>query len=485
VTRRLAALLLAPALLACAALRAREGSPGIERSVVRIEVHAQRGNWATPWDPPAPEQRSGTGFVIRGGLVMTNAHVVSDARLILLYLDGDPTPHPARVRMVGHDCDLALVEPLEAGRLDGLPALGIGGLPRLRSVVETYGYPAGGERISSTRGVVSRIEMQRYSHTEYDWHLSVQTDAAINPGNSGGPVVQDGRVVGVAFQAASQLENVGYFIPSEVIEHFLTDAADGRYDGYPDLGVTLANLENPAVRRSAGMREGESGVRVEFVFPGSSADGELADGDVLLGIDGREIANDGTADLDGLRLHVGVLLDRRQVGEEIALGVLRDGERRELRIPMRLFPRFRLYRRRYDELPRFFVYGGLVFAPLDREVLLTLGQDVPSDLSYECYLRPLLDPQGARDEPVVLLRRLEHAVNADLPWAGHLVVDRVNGRPIGSLGDLVAAIEGQREPFQVFEFGYSGRFVVLDRVEAEGAQREILELYGLPSDRRL
>jgi S1-C subfamily serine protease len=483
--RPLAALLLAPALLACAALRARESWSGIERSVVRIEVHAQRGNWAAPWDPSAPEQRSGTGFVIRGGLVMTNAHVVSDARLILLYLDGDPTPHPARVRMVGHDCDLALVEPLEAGRLDGLPALGFGPLPPLRSAVETYGYPAGGERISSTRGVVSRIEMQRYSHTEYDWHLSVQTDAAINPGNSGGPVVQDGRVVGVAFQAASQLENVGYFIPSEVIDHFLADAADGRYDGYPDLGVTLANLENPAVRRSAGMREGESGVRVEFVFPGSSAEGALREGDVLLGIDGRDIANDGTVDFDGLRLHVGVLLDRRQVGEEIELRVLREQERRDLRIPMQLFPRFRIYRRSYDEQPRFFVYGGLVFVPLEREVLLTLGQDVPSDLSYECYLRPLLDPQGARDEPVVLLRRLEHAVNADLPWAGNLVVDRVNGRPVTSLADLVAAIESNREPFQVFEFGYFGRFAVLDRVEAERARREILELYGLPSDRRL
>ena len=477
--------LLAPALLACAGRGPQAASPGIERSVVRIQVHAQRGNWAAPWDASAPEQRSGSGFVIRGGLVMTNAHVVSDARLILLFLHGDPAPHQARVRSIGHDCDLALVEPVEAGLLDALPPLGFGALPELRSAVETYGYPAGGERISSTRGVVSRIEMQRYSHTEYDWHLTAQTDAAINPGNSGGPVVQDGRVVGVSFQAAAQLENVGYFIPGEVIEHFLTDAADGRYDGYPDLGVTLANLENPAARRLAGMRAGESGVRVEFVFPDSSAAGELREGDVLLEVDGRDVANDGTVDFDGLRLHVGVLFDRRQVGEQIELRVLRDGERRDFRIPLHLFPRFRLYRRSYDELPRYFVYAGLVFVPLEREVLLTLGQDVPSDLSYECYLRPMLEPESARDEPVVLLRRLEHPVNADLPWAGNLVVDRVNGRAVRSLADLVAALEQSREPFQVFEFGSFGRFAVLDRAEAERAHREILELYGLPSDRRL
>jgi S1-C subfamily serine protease len=453
--------------------------------VVRILTHEQRGNWAAPWDASAPEQRTGSGFVIAGGVVMTNAHVVSDARLILLYLHGDPAPHEARARMVGHDCDLALVEPLEPGLLDGLPPLSLGPLPAVRSVVETYGYPAGGERISSTRGVVSRIEVQRYSHTEGDSHLSVQTDAAINPGNSGGPVVQDGKVVGVAFQAAGQLENVGYFIPREVIDHFLEDAADGLYDGYPDLGIRVANLENPAARRAAGMRDGETGVHVDQVFPGSSADGRLRAGDVLLAVAGHEIANDGTIAVDGLRLHFEVLLDRLQVGEEIELRRLRQGERQDLRFPVDRYPPYRLYRRIYDELPRYFVYAGLVFVPLDREVLITFGEEVSPDLVFESYLRPIVEPERMRPEPVVLLGRLDHPVNADLPLWRNLVVERANGRSIGNLAELVAAVEENRGPFQVFEFAYLGYFAVLDRAEAERAQREILDLYGIPSDRHL
>ncbi len=64
----------------------------------------------------------------------------------------------------------------------------------------TYGFPLGGQDVSSTAGIVSRIESRRYVHSGADSHLVVQTDAAINPGNSGGPVVQDGKVVGVAFQ---------------------------------------------------------------------------------------------------------------------------------------------------------------------------------------------------------------------------------------------------------------------------------------------
>jgi len=479
----LASALLAPLVTTCATLPDRDR--GIERSVVRILNHAQRGDWYTPWDASTTEQGSGSGFVIEGGLVMTNAHVVSDARMILLYLYGDPNPHEARVRIIAHDCDLALVEPVDPGVLDGLPAMSFGGLPRLRSVVETYGYPAGGERISSTRGVVSRIEMQRYSHTEGDSHLTVQTDAAINPGNSGGPVVQGGRVVGVAFQAASQLENVGYFIPTEVIRHFLSDAADSRYDGYPDLGITTSTLENPAARSRAGMGPDQSGVRVDFVFRGSSADDRLRPGDVLLEIGDHPIANDGTVAADGLRLDFEVLLDRLQIGEEVRLGILREGAGQRLQFPVDRYPPFRLYRRIYDEPPRYFVYAGLVFVPLDREILLTQGDEIPQQLIYESYLRPMAEPGSAREEPVVLMRRLDHPVNAEMAWSKGLVVDRVDGRAIRDLFDLVAALDEDAGPFHVIEFAYSHRFAVLDREEALRSHAEILELYGVSRDRRL
>src|SRR5262245_62375568 len=143
---------------------------GFEHSVVRIINYSQRGDWFSPWDVTGVRASSGTGFVIDGGLLLTNAHVVSDARLLLLYLHGDPTPHKARAVMLGHDCDLALVRPEEKELLRNVPVLPLGGLPPLRSAVETYGYPAGGDQISSTRGVVSRIETQVYAHSGVDRH---------------------------------------------------------------------------------------------------------------------------------------------------------------------------------------------------------------------------------------------------------------------------------------------------------------------------
>jgi S1-C subfamily serine protease len=412
-------------LMACPESR-NNGKRPFERSIVRIVNHSQRGDWHAPWVPRAATYSAGSGFVIEGGRVMTNAHVVSDARMILLYLGDDPTPHEARVEAIGHDCDLALVEPVEPGLLDDFPAMQFGGLPELGSSVETFGYPAGGQRISSTRGVVSRIEKAIYAHTGADSHLTVQTDAAINPGNSGGPVVQDGRVAGVAFQASTDLENVGFFIPTEVIHHFLEDVADGTYDGYPDLGVQVVNLENPAARRDSKMNSDQSGVRAEFVYPKSSADGLVREADVLLAIDGHPIANDGTIELDGLRVGYEQLLDRRQAGELVPLEILRNGEHHQVSVPMQVYPPFNAYRRLYDQLPRYYVYAGLVFVPLNTEVIVPFEESAPEHLLYELYYRPLEEPLAVRRESIVLLRRLDHAVNGYRSWHRDLVVDRVN-----------------------------------------------------------
>ncbi|MFI5042063.1 MAG: PDZ domain-containing protein, partial [Acidimicrobiales bacterium] len=460
---------------------------GFERSVVRIVNFAQRGDYYSPWDVTAVRASSGSGFVIDGGVILTNAHVVSDARLLMLYVHGDPTPHKARALVLGHDCDLALVRPDEEGLLDDLPALTFGDLPALRSSVETYGYPAGGDQISSTRGVVSRIEMLVYAHSGVDRHIAIQTDAAINPGNSGGPVVQAGKVVGVAFQGASDLENVGFFIPVEVIRHFLEDNRDGRYDGYPDLSVLESNMENPAARRRAGMRDDETGVRIDYIAGGGSAAGKLLVGDILLAVDGRPIANDGSILERGLRFDYGLLVDRHQIGETVRVRALRGSDRLDLSIPLSAPPGVDRHSNLYDQAPRYFIYAGLVFVPLNVETLKTMGRDwlVNADkrLLYEHLFRPLSDPEADSTEPVALLRRLDDPVNVAIPWPRNQLVTQVNGHPIKSLRDLIEAFESGSSQYHVIELGDPGRFFVLDRQAADRASPEILKRYGIDKDR--
>jgi hypothetical protein len=152
---------------------------------------------------------------------------------------------------------------------------------------------------------------------------------------------------------------------------------------------------------------------------------------------------------------------------------------------MQVYPPFARYKRIYDELPRYYVNAGLIFVPLNRELFVALGKKLPEHILYELYYRPIEEPLSARRESVVLLRRLDHAVNGQMSWYLNLVVDEVNGRSIESLEELIEAIESNSASYHVFDFAYYGKLGVLDRQAAEDANEEILEIYGIPEDRRL
>jgi S1-C subfamily serine protease len=473
--------------LTVASLTHARDSVGLEGSVVRIVNYAQRADWSSPWNSERVGESWGSGFVIKGGLVMTNAHVVSDSKSLLIHVLNDPTPHEAEVVHLGHDCDLALIRPKDPNVLKGVTPLEFGGLPRLGSSVDTLGYPMGGIQVTSTRGVVSRIEEQVYVHSGIDGHLAVQTDAATNPGSSGGPVVQDGRVVGVAFQYQEELQRVGFFIPTEVIARFLEDIKDGHYDGYPDLGILTATMAHPAARARAGMADGETGVRASGTISGSSADGHILKGDVMLALNGHAIANDGSIVEGPRRMPFGMLIDRMFIGDKATVRVLRDGKRFDVAFPLRRMRFAESRRNAYDTDPRYFVYGGLIFVPLCRETLKTYGEDwsrkAPPELMDQFFYRDEIDREFQDHERVVLLRRLDDPVNIEMAWYAGQIVERVNGKVIMGLDDLIAAIEQNQSDFHLLEFAHGRRFGVLDRRKADAANAGILERYGIQQDR--
>ncbi len=127
------------------------------------------------------------------------------------------------VQFVDNDADLALVGVEEPAFMNGITPMEIGETPHVQDDVLAVGYPLGGEDISYTRGIVSRIEDIRYSHG-WTHLLGIQVDAAINSGNSGGPVLdlKSGKIAGIAFQGLGKEEgeSLGYIIPPEIIRHF-------------------------------------------------------------------------------------------------------------------------------------------------------------------------------------------------------------------------------------------------------------------------
>ena len=466
------------------------GAASPEKSVIQITTSSQQPSWDAPWRFDAVRRSSGTGFLISGRRIVTNAHVVSWAKQILVRRYQDPRPYAARVKFIAHDCDLAILEVEDERFFQGMEALDLGDLPPVRSPVVTYGYPAGGEQISYTRGVVSRIELQSYSHIGNRAYLAAQTDAAINPGNSGGPVIQDDKVVGVAFQGIPGLENTGFFIPTTLVKHLLKDVEDGRYDGFPQVGVRLVALQNPAYRRALKLPDDDLGARIDHIFDFPKTKELLRREDVLLKAGGYNVASDGTILYAGNRVFVGVVFNDFQKGETVPLSIWREGKTITVDLPLHIYQGDRSEGNQYDVLPRYFVFGGLVFTPLNRDFMRTLAgswtDTANNELFYELFYRKHESPLTVRKEPVVLAAILAHGVNANLETRGRTLVDKINGIKIEQLEDVVRAFgEVGNAAQHVIEFYPDRNLECLDRAAADAANPSILKTYGISKDRRL
>ena len=581
----------------------------IEKAVVVIEVTSQRGDWYSPWQRARSTRANGSGFIIGEGLVMTNAHIVSDAKQIIVRRNGDSTPYFASVEYAAHDSDLALLRVNQPDFKKGVRPLPIGDLPSLRTRVRTYGFPAGGEKISRTEGVVSRIEFITYLHSGADAHLGIQTDSAINPGNSGGPVMQEGKVVGVAFQTNTRLNDVGFFIPTSVVKRFLKDIRDSRYDGYAEMGIVSSNLINPSYRRYLGlpgeltgvvvdrvvpgasadgailpgdvitgidgipvrhlgiqtdsainpgnsggpvMQEGKvvgvafqtntrlndvgffiptsvvkrflkdirdsrydgyaemgivssnlinpsyrrylglpgelTGVVVDRVVPGASADGAILPGDVITGIDGIPVRFDGTIKYFGHSLNFEQIAEEKLVNDKLRLSVWREGELKQVSFRMKNLKDGERLRSNFDVLPSYVIYAGLVFMKLDQEYLKTFGnywRNAEKSLLYNHFFSAVERPSAEPRETVVLTRILPHKINSAYRSRANSIVSKINDQIIRRLADVPRAFASEKGKYHRIEMEESGIVIIMNRDEANASHKEILDTYGIPQAKRL
>lgn len=454
-------------------------SKKISNSVVKISVVSQQPDYSVPWNPGQIKQTSGTGFLISGNRILTNAHVSSNARFIVLEKEDDSRKYEAYVKFIAHDCDLAILQVVDKSFLEGLTPLTFGGVPNLNSTVMVVGYPIGGNRISVTRGVVSRIDYQVYSHSSADSHLAIQIDAAINPGNSGGPVLQKNAVVGVAFQAyrANVAQGVGYMIPMPVIQRFLTDIDDLRYDSYVDLGVYLFPLVNKAYRRALGLDPGDYGVVVSHVLSAGASAGILKAGDVLLSIENLPIYSNGHVEIGGRRVLMAEVVERKFKGDTVRLKIIRDKKEMEVAVILTTPWPYLTQAHRHDVQPRFVCFGGLVFQPLSFGFIKA---SKVKDIRLLYHYSRFLDDEIYLEKPevVVISKILPDPVNAYLSDSVNSIVYKINNKVIRTLEDVSASFKAPDDYYIIKLLG-KGRPIVIERKTAMEAKSRILDRYDV------
>ncbi|MEY4482955.1 MAG: hypothetical protein RL693_407 [Verrucomicrobiota bacterium] len=453
--------------------------------IVRIEASFLMPDYRTPWQGGRPTSGSGTGWMVGKNKFITNAHVVSNSTKLVIRTMNDPEPHEARILFIAHDCDLAMIEAVDPKFAEPLKPLKLDGIPKLNTEVIVVGYPVGGERMSVTRGVVSRIDFQSYSHSGIDQHLTIQVDAAINPGNSGGPVLQNGKVVGVAFQGYSGAvaQNVGYMIPVPVIERFLKDVSDGRYDHYMDLAITDFSIENPAQIKALGLENDGVGVMISNVESAGAAGGLIEVGDVILSIDGNTVYNNGLIRVDGDMIDMNEIVERKFAGDKIQVEILRKGEKKKVELTLKRFLPYLTLGEQYNERPRYVLYAGLLFQPMNRNLMDAHGiRDPLVNYVFDNYLTKEIYKE--RPEVVVLTSILPDKVNSFLLGYQQSIVDEVNGVKIKTLKDVAEALkkkEGDGK-FVTIKLLEKNRPLVLKRELADAAHPRIMQTYEVSAD---
>lgn len=448
----------------------------LKESIVKIYTVAKVPNYSIPWNSHI--QRShGSGAIIQGNRILTNAHVVANETFIEVKRYGKTERYEAEVEFISHQVDLALLKLKDESFFEGTQALSLGRLPRLQQNITVYGFPMGGNALSVSTGVVSRIEHTRYAHSQ-EMFLAIQIDAAINPGNSGGPAMSDGKIVGVVMQQISKSQNIGYLVPPQIVAHFLEDIRDGKCDGMANLGVGTQKMENATLRELYKMNKSQSGIRILDISEQSSLYGILKEGDVLLSIDGHNIENDATVEFVKEQFtSYSYYIDQKQLGESITLEVLRDAELKKMSITLNNIADDDLLvdTLEHDTMPRYFIYGGYVFTPLTRNLLLR-------SRSTLLQLRKASSEWATkeRDEVVLLLNVLADKSNRGDHGFALWMIDSVNAEKFKDFASFVKILKESKEPYIVLK-NRDGVEVAIDTKEAKEIEDSILKRYSIQS----
>jgi len=275
-------------------------------------------------------------------------------------------------------------------------------------------------------------------------------------------------------------------VPAPIINHFLKDISDGKYDGFPELGILFQKMENPDLREKFQMKKNQNGVLIVDLLFDSPAKNILNINDVVLSIENNTIENDGSIEFrSGERTSLNYIIQKKFINDPLSIKILRNGEIMELSlkldVPMnstRLVPY-----EQYGIPPAYFIAGGLVFAPLTKNYIKAWGGQwffsAPTNLLnfYQEGVRT-----KDRKQVVILTKVLADEINLGYHDIDNIIIEKVNGTKISTLKDLVDAFEKNSGLYHIVEDS-TGKKIILRKDKVDKFSGRILKTYHIESDR--
>jgi hypothetical protein len=266
-----------------------------------------------------------------------------------------------------------------------------------------------------------------------------------------------------------------------VIERFLKDVEDGKYDHYVDFAISDFTIENPAQIKALKLENDGVGVYVADVESVGSAGGVLQSGDVLLALNGNPVFNNGLIRIDGELVDKNEVIERKFAGDKVTVDFIRDGKKQQATIELKRFLPYLMMAEKYNERPRYVLYSGMLFQPMDRNLMSAHEIREPMcSYWYDNFLSSKLYEQ--RPEPVILTNILADEATSYITGYYPGLVDEINGVTIKSMADVKKALEKKEGDYVVVKLVERGRPIVLKRKLAEEAHPRIMRNYNIAED---
>ncbi len=462
-------------------------------SIIRVNVTAQGYNLYQPWEKGPVGTRRGLGVIMADQKVLVTAQLVADSTYIELEIPHTGEKATAHVSVVDYEANLALIElENESEFLKGFPAVTMDNSVRVGDEVDAWQVKDTGEP-SSTPCSVVEVGVSNY-FLEGTRFLAYEVKGSLryHSGSFVIPVAKGDKLVGLLLSYDSD-QQISRVIATPIIEHFFKDLEDGEYEGFPTLGLAFARTIDEQLRKYLRLDRDDGGVYVSLIVPGSTAEKSgLKQGDVILQLGGHAIDARGNYDHpDYGKLNLShIVRGDCYVDEEIPMTILRDGEKQELKAIMtRKSPKdYLIDPYRFDEGPRFFIAGGMVFQELTKPYLQIFGDQwrtrAPMRLLWALTHPDEYEKKG-REKLVFLSRVIRTPATLGYENISHVIVDKVNGQPINSLKDLAKAFDWPEGSVHKIELSEAPHELFLDVRVTDIVDEQLKDAFRIADLRRL
>jgi S1-C subfamily serine protease len=493
--RQLAILPLAFVLTACQPPKPQSAKPetpaaaaaeyDVKSSVVRINSTQQTWNPWQPWEKNPPSRRRALAAIIGPQRVITTAELVADATYLELESADGTRFAPAKVLAVDYEANLALLGP--AAGPDGAAFFAntlpfeVNSPPKIGESLEILQIEDNGLPLL-TPGTLQSVDvsanfMPGQSFLTYRVKASMQSASS----SYSLPVLHGRQLAGVltSYNSKDQLCDV---ISTDILTHFLKEAADGSYAGFPSLGVSIARTEDSSLREWLKLGDEQGGIYIQKIRKGGAADlAGVKKGDVLLAVDGQLIDRRGYYQHPNYgSLFWGHLIrGGKSSGDEVTLSLLRDGRPLELKAKLsreeesgRLVPNHL-----FDKAPNYLVKGGLVFQELSRPLLESFGKDWQSRAPLNL-LDALENPdayEADMDRVVFLGGVIPTPATVGYERLRNIIVRKVNGRAIRNIKSLIEAFDSNTGGIHSIEFADENLTIHLDELLSSTVDGQLLQ----------